>query len=351
MTGQSKRVSYSRRQVLGAVGTTGAFGLAGCAAVTGGTNDADPIRLAYMPIYPDMQYFVMDQEGYLDELDAPVEAEQFPDGPSIVQALAGGGFDVALFGMVPSMVAIDKGLPYRVTAANIVDAMSVMTTDAFAELWADHGAAAFAQFEADRGRKFRFGTFPPGSVPDIVLRYWLREELGLVVEDAVDVVPMGAGKVRQAMLAGEIDGTSIMEPIQTLAIEKDTGHDRLVNAADFFPGGQPAAVVLMNDRLRTENSDLGRAFLERHVRATEFANENPDQAAAHATTVVGEEVLPLPIAKKAMRSPTANFISDPHEIEGGTEIFASFASDLGKTDRTLALEEVFDVSLFEAVEG
>lgn len=86
-----------------------------------------------MPIYPDMQYFVMDQEGYLDELDVEVTATQFPDGPSIVQALGSGTFDVAMFGMVPSMVVIDEGLPFRVVAANIRDGMSIMTITAFAD--------------------------------------------------------------------------------------------------------------------------------------------------------------------------------------------------------------------------
>lgn len=341
--------TLSRRSYLRLGGAGIAAGLAGCTGtIAGGGGGPDELRLAYMPIYPDMQYFVMDQEGYLDELDVEVAATQFPDGPSIVQALGSGKFDVAMFGMVPSMVVIDKGLPYRVVAANIRDAMSIMSTTAFADRWATDGPDAFSTFEADHGRKFRFGTFPPGSVPDIVLRYWMREELGLPVEETVEVVPMGAGKVRQAMLAGEIDGTSIMEPIQTIAT--GTGeYTRLFNAAEFFPGGQPAAVVLMNDTFRTENPDVGRAFVEQHVRATEFALNDRDAAAAHASTVIGEEVLPLETAKQAMRSPTANFISDPHEIEGGTEIFARFAAELEKTGQELSLDQVFDFSLYDDV--
>jgi NitT/TauT family transport system substrate-binding protein len=215
-------------------------------------------------------------------------------------------------------------------------------------MWNEHGTDAFSVFEEEKGRKFKFGTFPPGSVPDIVLRYWLREELGLSVEETVEVVPMGSGKVRQALLAGEIDGTSIMEPIQTIATEQ-ADYVRLFNAADFFPGGQPAAVVLMNDTFRTENPDVGRAFVEQHVRATDFALDNRDAAAKHASTVIGEEVLPVETAKRAMRSPTAKFISDPHEIEGGTEIFAEFGHELGKTEAELTLDQIFDVSLYDDV--
>jgi NitT/TauT family transport system substrate-binding protein len=345
--GMSEHTRLSRRDYLAGAGVVGTAGLAGCTGIVGsGASSPDTLRLAYMPIYPDMQYFVMEEEGYFDDLGVDVEAQQFPDGPSIVQAYASGKFDVAMFGIVPSMVVVDKGLSAKVVAADIKDAMSIMTTTEFQTLWQDHGTEAFAKFEEQQGRKFRFGTFPPGSVPDIVLRYWMTEELGLDVEKTVEVVPMGASKVQQALLAGEIDGTSIMEPIQTIATGTDE-YVRLQNAAEFFPGGQPAAVVLMNDTFRTGNSDVGQAFVEQHVRATEFIEQNPEKAAQHAVSVIGEQNLDLETAKQAMRSPTANFVSDPHDIEGGTKIFADFAHQLGKTSEALTVDDVFDYSLYD----
>lgn len=339
----------SRRSYLGGLGATALAGLAGClGGVVGGSGGPDEMRIAYMPIYPDLQYFVMQEEGYLDEIPVDVSAEVFPDGPSIVQAYGSGQFDVALFGIVPSMVIIDKGIAAKVVAANIKDAMSVVTTGAFADRFAEEGADAFGSFEAEHGRKLRFGTFPPGSVPDIVLRYWMTEHLGVPVEGNVDVVPMGADQVRQALLAGEIDGTSIMEPIQTIAVARGD-YVRHQNAAEFFPGGQPAAVVLMNDRFRNEHGDVGRAFLEQHLRATQFILDDPETAAEHASAVIGRNVLPPETAKEAIRSPTANFVSDPRAIEGGTEIFSAFAHELGKLERELALSEIFDFGLYEDV--
>lgn len=344
----------SRRSVLKGLGGAASIattGLAGCVGGLGGTSAPDEINLAYMPIYPDMQYFVMQGEDYLDELDVTVNAKRFPDGPSIVQAFGSGKFDVAMFGVVPSLVVIDKGIGAKIVAANIKDAMSIMTSDEFADLWERHGKDAFARFEERTGRKFTFGTFPPGSVPDILLRYWMTEEVGLPVEEAVEVVPMGAGKVRQALLAGEIDGTSIMEPIPTIVEGRDAPYRRLANAGEFFEGGQPAAVVLMSDGLREENPEIGKAFLEQHVRSTEFARTEPDAAAEHASTVIGEEVLSPAVAKRAMRSPTANFISDPHQIADGTKVYSKYARDLGKLDARLKNDAVFDFSLYDEVSG
>lgn len=338
----------SRRRFLKSIGAASAAGATGLAGCTGG-GGLNTLNVAYMPIYPDMQHFVMQEEGYLDELSVDVVADQFSDGPSIVQAYAKGDYDVALFGIVPAMIVIDKAGFAKVTAANIQNAMKIMASNEFADLWEQYGKEAFAKFEEQKGRKFKFGTFPPGSVPDILLRYWLQSELGLDPEKAVDITPLGgAGPVRQAMLAGEIDGTSIMEPVPTIIQEKDAPFRTIAWAGNFMPG-QPAAVTMMHDRLRTDHTDVAKAYLEKHVKATKFINQNPDQAAKHASTVIGKDVLPVEIAQKAMDSKASDFISNPHKIEGGAKIFADYAHQLGKTEKKLTVDQIFDYSIYDQI--
>ncbi|WP_435317704.1 ABC transporter substrate-binding protein [Haloarchaeobius sp. TZWSO28] len=340
----------SRRRFVQAAAGTGIAGLAGCVGgLTGGSGGGDPLNVAYMPIYPDMQHFVMDQQGYYDDLSVPVEAELFSDGPSIVQAFAKGDYDVALFGVVPAMIIVDKTGFAKVTGANIEEAMLIMASDEFAALYDEHGADAFAKFEEQKGRKFTFGTFPPGSVPDILLRYWLDSELGLDPESDVNIKSLGgAGPVRQALVAGKVDGTSIMEPVPTIVQSKGAGYQNIAWAGDFM-SGQPAAVTMMHDRLRNERPELAKDFLRQHQRATEFINANPDKAAEDAASVIGKDVLPVDIAQQAMESKGANFISDPHRIEGGAKIFAEYASRLGKTEQQLSISDIFDYSLYDEV--
>jgi len=325
----------------------GTGALAGCIGGGGGSG-LEEIRLAYMPIYPDMQYFVMEREGYLDDLEVPVSAEQFSDGPSIVQASATGDFDAMLFGIVPAMIVMDKGIPSKIATANIENAMQIIASEEFAALWETHGAEAFSVFEEEQGRRFTFGTFPPGSVPDILLRFWLEEHLGLDPETAVDIVGMaGAGPVRQALLAGQIDGTSIMEPVPTVVEATDAPYRSIAWAGDFMPG-QPAAVTLLHDRLRSDHREVARAFIRQHVRATEFTNANPDTAAEHASAVIGS-ALPTDIAKEAMDSKASAFISNPHRIEDGAAIFSDYAARLGKIETALSTEELFDDGLYDEV--
>ena len=334
--------SCSRRGYLGAVGSAVAVGTAGCLGGEDG-GSLEELTVAYMPIYPDLQYFVMEGEGYLSEVDAEIDAREFTDGPAIVQAYGGGDVDVAMFGIVPAMIVVDRGIPAQVTAANVVEPMGIMADEELQTLWADHGADAFDVWADERGRRFRFGTFPQGSVPDVLLRYWLESE-GIDPESAVDIVEInGANAVWQAIASGEVDGTSIMEPVPTIAAEEGSNVTMFRTAAEVMPG-QPAAVTLMSDAVR--ESPLAAQFLEQHVRATAFIAENPEETAAHVESGIG---MPADRARRALESPLSNFVTDPRAIENGTEVFAEFATDNGQIERELTTEEIFDYDVYDSL--
>ncbi|MFB6295736.1 MAG: ABC transporter substrate-binding protein, partial [Halobacteriales archaeon] len=167
-------------------------------------------------------------------------------------------------------------IPAKIVNANIVDPMLIMGTTDFADRYASEGADAFAAFEEENGRKFEFGTFPPGSVPDITLRYWLIEELGLEPGTDVKVTPLGgAGPVRQALLSGQIDGTSMIEPVPTIAKRRNAGYTDLDWSGNFFPGGQPGAVALMHERVYEDAPDVAEAFVESTSGRRSSSNRTP----------------------------------------------------------------------------
>ncbi|WP_096388938.1 ABC transporter substrate-binding protein [Halopenitus persicus] len=332
----------TRRRFLAAAGGTAAVGLAGCLGGSGG--DLDELTVAHMPIYPDLQWYVMEGEGYLADVDAEIVGQEFTDGPAIIQALGGGDIDVAMFGIVPSIIAIDRGLPVKVTAANIQEMLGIMADEEFQSLWEEHGADAFAVWEERTGSPFEFGTFPQGSTPDVFLRYWLSDGLGLDPESDVTITEInGANAVWQAIANGEVDGTSIMEPVPTIASEEGSSVSLFKTAAEIMPG-QPGAVVTMSDTVR--ESDLAGQFLSAHVRATEFIQENPDETAVHVEEGIG---MPEERARTALESPLSNFITDPREIESGTEVFARFAEANDQTDERRTIDEIFDYNIYEAL--
>ncbi|MDB2243826.1 ABC transporter substrate-binding protein [Halorubrum ezzemoulense] len=333
----------SRRSFLAAAGGTATVGLAGC--LGGGSGGLDEITVAHMPIYPDLQWYVMEGEGYFSEVDAEVTSQEFGNGPDIVQALGGSDIDIAMFGIVPAMIAIDRGIAARVTAANIREPMGIMAESSFHETFEQQGADAFAAWEEEQGEPFTFGTFPQGSVPDVLLRFWLRDVgVDLAANDSVEIIEIsGASSVWQAIANDEIDGTSIMEPVPTIAQAEGSSVEMLRTAAEVLPG-QPAAVTLMSDEVR--DSPIAAQFLEQHVRATDFIEENPDATAGHVEEGIG---MPVDRARKALDSPLSNFITDPAEITDATQVFAEFAADNGQTDEQLSNDQIFDLGVYDSL--
>ncbi|MFU8868307.1 ABC transporter substrate-binding protein [Natronococcus sp.] len=331
----------SRRAYLAGTAAASTASVAGCFGGLGGGTDE--ISVAYMPIFPDLQYFVMESEGYFEDVDAEIDSREFTDGPAIVQAYGGGEIDVAMFGIVPSMTVIDRGIPAKVTAANIKEPMAIMAHEEFHGLWDDQAADAFAAWEDDRGEPFRFGTFPQGSVPDILLRYWLTE-IGVDPESDVEIVEIGgANATFQAIANDEVDGASIMEPVPTRAEMEELPVRTLLPSAEIMPG-QPAAVTLMSDEVR--DSEVASQFLSQHVRATAFIEDNPEETAAIVEDGIG---MPTEQARLALEGPLSNFVTDPAEIESATEIFSAFAHENGQIDDELSTEEIFDYDVYDEI--
>ena len=328
----------SRRAYLAGVGSAVSLGIAGC---LGGGGSDDTVTVAHMPIFPDLQYYVMESEGYLAEIDATIENQEFSNGPDIVQAMGGGEIDIAMFGVVPAMITIDRGINAQVTAANIKEPMAILTHDEFAPLWAEHGSDAFDVWAEENGEQFTFGTFPQGSVPDVLLRYWLQQE-GVDPEADVTITEInGANAVFQAIANDEIDGASIMEPVPSRVSEEGLSYETFRTSAEIMPG-QPAAVTLMTDSVR--ESAVATEFLDQHVRATTFIDENPSATAEIVESGIG---MPAEQAQQALSGPLANFVTDPREVEAGTEIFAEFAADNDQTDEQLTVDQIFDYSVYD----
>ncbi|MGB8713934.1 MAG: ABC transporter substrate-binding protein, partial [Onishia taeanensis] len=183
-------------------------------------DDVTTLQVGYMPILPVAQLFVMEGEGWTEEAGLDLELTRFSSGPAMVQALASGELDVMYFGIGPAMVARANGVPLKVLAASIKEQIGLVARGDFAGEFENATAQeAIAHFTKTQGRKPKIATFPKGSVPDTVLRYYLTQQLGLSL-DSVDIVAMGADRVQQALLAGAVDAASILEPILTTVQER-----------------------------------------------------------------------------------------------------------------------------------
>lgn len=333
---------FSRRSFL--AGTTATVAGTGASGCLGSSGSGGAVDVAYMPIFPDLQYFVMESQGYFDEIDEEINAREFSDGTDIVRAYGGGEVDIGLFGIVPAMIAINRGIPIKVTAANIREPNAVMVHDDLAEMWDENGTAAetFDAWEREKDSKFRFGTFPQGSTPDVLLRFWLRD-VGVEPGEDVRITEIGgANALRQAIAGSEVDGASVLEPVLTRA-QQESSMSLFRTAGEIMPG-QPGAVVAMSDEVR--GTETARQFLRQHIRATEFINENPDETAEIVEEGIG---MPVEQARQALDGPLANFITDPREIVDGTAVFSEFTHENGGMDEELSSDQIFDHTIYEGL--
>jgi NitT/TauT family transport system substrate-binding protein len=310
--------------------------------------DQTRLEVGYMPILPVAQLFVLEEAGWAEDAGLELELTRFSSGPAMVQALASGELDVMYFGIGPAMVARSQDVPIRVLAASIQEQIGLVARGTLADSFAAHNGdakAAIAAFTESEGKRPRLATFPQGSVPDTVLRHWLIEVLGIGT-DAVDIVSMGADRVQQALLAGAVDGASILEPILTTVQERVDGA-RVVARADAMLPGQPGAVLAAREAAIREHRDALVDLLRLHIRATEQLNAHPDETAPYVRAFVGQRLIPEATVARALRSPASNYVADPEAIREGTQRMHDFQIAQGSLGRAVNLDALFEISLYE----
>ena len=295
------------------------------------------------------QLFVIVGEGWASAAGLELQLTRFSSGPAMVQALASGGYDIAYVGIGPAMVASGSGLDLRVVAANSVDQGALIGVGDFAAGFAaaPTAADAFAAFHRGIGRPVRIATLPKGSVPDTVLRYWLDEVAHVAAAD-VQILGVGEDRVQQALLAGSVDAASALEPILTVVQERVPSARILVSGGGMFPD-QPGAVLAISAAAIQADRHAAETLVGLHVRATKLIIADPVRAAADTLKVLGAGLISQETLERAYRSPAAHPIADPHAIEAATERLGAYQLRLGTLAHTVAIDQLFDTSLYDAL--
>jgi NitT/TauT family transport system substrate-binding protein len=303
------------------------------------------LEMAYMPIVPCSQLFVMEGMGWTKDAGLNLELTRFPNGPAIVQAIASGNMDMMCFGIGPAMVTRGKGIELKVVAAGIVEQIAVIAQGELVEYFEKYsGAEALRQFAKDKGRKPKIASFPKGSVPDTVTRHWLLEMLKMEL-DEVELIGMGAARVQQALLTRSVDAAGILEPILTIVESKLDDAKVVARAAEMMPN-QPGSTIAVREKVLAEHRDAIIKFVELHVRATELLLNEPEKAAPFVNEFVSKGLVETDIILKALKSPSSNFRADPESILESTQYMHDFQKS--KEIRTdVAVDGLFDLSVYK----
>jgi len=303
------------------------------------------LEMAYMPIVPCSQLFVMEGMGWTKEAGLNLELTRFPSGPAIVQAIASGEMDTMCFGIGPAMVTRGKGIELKVVAAGIVEQIGVIAQGELVDYFDRYeGAEALRQFAKDKGRKPKIASFPKGSVPDTVTRHWLLKMLDMEL-DEVELIGMGAARVQQALLSRSVDAAGILEPILTIVEEKLADAKVVARAGEMMPD-QPGSTVAVREEVLAENRDAIVKLVELHIKATELLQNEPEKAAPFVKNFIAKGLLEDEIVLKALKSPSSNFRSSPEDIQEATQYMHDFQHS-EQINTNVSVDGLFDLSVYE----
>ena len=330
-----------------ALAVTLVWSLLGASLVSAETTT---LEVGYIPIMPMSQLFVAEGEGWLEEAGIKVNKTKFQSGPHIVTALASGELDVVYMGIGPAMVAKAKGIDIRVVASNVIEQIALVARGDLAE-YMTPGAdpkEAIAKFTADKGRKPIIASLPKGSVPDTVFRHWLIKVAGMK-EDDIEIKGMGAVNVQQALLLGNVDGASILEPIVTIVQEREPTARVVVYGGDML-SNQPGAILAVRSELLKEKPEVIEKLIAAHKRATDLIINDPKTAAKHVQREIGKGLIPVALVEKAVTSPYTKFMSDPRQIIDATKVMHDFAAEIGTLKAPVPLDELFDTEIYASID-
>ncbi|NQU62324.1 MAG: ABC transporter substrate-binding protein [Rhodospirillales bacterium] len=321
--------------------------VAGLLAFTPNKSRAEvTLEMAYMPIIPCSQLFVIEGMGWAKKAGINLKLTRFSNGPAIVQAIASGKMDAMCFGIGPAMVARGKGVNLKVVASNIVAQVSVVAQGDLVKYFDKYndGAKALRAFAKDKGRKAKIASFPKGSVPDTVTRHWLLRTNKMKVSE-VELIGMGAARVQQALLTRSVDAAGILEPILTIVTSKLKGAKIVAGTKDMMPG-HPGATMAVREPIIKKHRAAIVKYIELHIKATNLLLKNPEAAAPYVKEFIAKGLLEESVVLKALKSSGANFMADPHKIQNQTLYMHDFQK-AEKINKKVSVKGLFDMSVYD----
>ena len=327
--------------------TIAAVLMAGLMALVPNKSRAEvTLEMAYMPIVPCAQLFVIEGMGWAKKAGINLKLTRFSNGPAIVQAIASGKMDMMCFGIGPAMVTRAKGIKLKVVASGVTAQIAVIAQGdliKYFDKFDGDGKKAIRAFTKDKGRKPKIASFPKGSVPDTVTRHWILKMMGMELNE-VELIGMGAAQVQQALLTRSVDAAGILEPIVSIVEAKLKGSRVIVRADKMMPG-HPGSTIAVRDRVLAKNRDAIVKYIELHIKATDLLNNNPEKAAPFVKDFIAKGLLEEALVLKALKSPSSNFVADPNKIVESTTYMKNFQKN-NKIKQKVSTDNLFDLSIY-----
>jgi NitT/TauT family transport system substrate-binding protein len=310
------------------------------------------MRVGYVPVIGAAALYVLDRAGWAREAGLDIRLAKFDSGPAAIQAISSGSLDMLAIGIAPVAVARSRGLDVHVVSAAGTGGSAFLAAPALADAFAKSAtqsgnapAAALAAFRQANGRPAKIGTLPPGAVPTVALNYWFFKTHKVARAD-VEIIAIGIEALQGAILAGAVDGGTVLEPSATIVRGRDPRLKVIATARDMFPD-IPGVVVAATGAFETAHADAVETMVALVMRATDLIQRDPKAAAPYVAEVLGGGLVTPDVMAAALASPAVAYVTDPRAIVGPVEKLLEYQVEIGDFAAAPKTQGLFETKYFD----
>ena len=280
----------------------------------------ETVTIGYLPSDHDAALFVADAQGQFASNGLNTKLVQFNNGGDLMTAMASGDVDVGYVGITPVLASIEKGVPVKVISAAQTEGSGLVVSK-------DSGISSVNDLAGKS-----IATPGEASIQYMLLQYYL-EQNGMSLKD-LKVSSMKVPSMNDALKTNKIDGMITFEPYVTIA-EKN-GATVLAGSQDILPN-HPCCVVVASDKFLEEHPNETNTIVEVHKNATDFINNNTDEA---ASMIPDDIVSDVEVEKVAISSfPFISGIDDSFKQD--VMDFMNLEVDLGVLKGPISQDKIF----------
>lgn len=326
------------RRLRGIVATAAAVALGAALAACGSSSNAgasdsgSTIHVAYMPdVHGAGLIAIGEKQGYWKDAGITVDAKQFADGPTEIQAMASGDIDIAYIGPGATwMAATGRAVVVTADSLNIGDYLI--------------GQSDISDLGQLKGAKV---GYPEGTSGEMILRLALQKA-GLTMSD-IDAVPLDADAVVPAFVGGKIDVAAIWAPLSEEIRTRVPDANFLVSDKDFSDQYSfPQSWVASKDFVENHPDEL-QSFLQGFAASNDFRAKNLDKA----VTITADYTKVDPKNLQAQVTTTTWLTSDQlkqayenGDAAGWYENLEKLFVDMGSMDKSVPADDFTDFAGF-----
>ena len=236
-------------------------------------------------------YISQDKRWFEEEGLKLTAYENYATGMALAAALARGDIQVAYICLVPAINAYaNAGVPIKVVAGThkygyglVVNPEKIKTVKDLEK------------------PDIRIGCVQVGGAVDVILHKTI-DEYGLDQDKVLSHIQrMNPPKQVLAIETGQLDAAFLPEHWATMA--EELGFKMLLTSQDIWPEMQ-GSVLVVKDDLINSHPEVVRKLVEVSKRASEWANQHPQEAAevmARQLQTAGGEIFPAEVAEVAVK--------------------------------------------------